>query len=79
MDALKRKGGAAEWVSAAADLCEPYAVDIEIHHAVPCGTNQDEITTFPDFRSDQRDVSFNDAVISITGRCNVTEPIVTRE
>jgi hypothetical protein len=78
MDALKRQGGASGWVSSAADQCEPYAVDIEIYHTVPCGTNQDEITTFPDFRSDQRDVSFRDAVISVTGRCNATEPIVSR-
>jgi hypothetical protein len=78
MDALKRKGGASGWVSSAADQCEPYAVDIEIYHTVPCGTNQDEVTVFPDFRSDQRDVSFNDAVISVTGRCNAVEPIVTR-
>jgi hypothetical protein len=78
MDALKRKGSASGWVSSSADQCEPYAVDIEVHHAVPCGTNQDEVTLFPDFRSDQRQISFRDAKISITGRCNSTEPIVTR-
>jgi hypothetical protein len=78
MDALKRKGSAAEWVSSSSDLCEPYCVDLEVQHAVPCGTNQDETTTFPDFRSDQRQISFRDAKISITGRSNATEPIVTR-
>lgn len=79
MDALKRRGSASEWVSSSSDQCEPYAVDIEVYHSLPCGTNQDEITTFPDFRSDQREISFRDAVISVTGRCNATEPIVTRE
>jgi hypothetical protein len=78
MDALKRKGSAAEWVSSSSDLCEPYAVDIEITHEAPCGTNQDEITLFPDFRSDQREISLKDATISITGRCNAVEPTVTR-
>lgn len=78
MDALKRKGSATEWVSSSADLCEPYAVDIEIVQDTPCGTAQNETTLFPDFRADQREVSLKDAVISITGRCNVTEPIVSR-
>jgi hypothetical protein len=47
MDALKQKGGASGWVSSSADQCEPYAVDIEITHEAPCGTNQDEVTLFP--------------------------------
>jgi hypothetical protein len=78
MDALKRKGSAADWVSAATDKCEPYAVDIEVIHTPPCGTSQTETTIFPDFRSESREVSFSDSVISISGRCNATEPIVTR-
>ena len=79
MDALKRKGSASEWVSAATDKCEPYAVDIEVTHIPPCGTNQKEITTFPDFRSESREVSFADSKISIKGRCNAVEPIVERQ
>lgn len=78
MDALKQKGGAVGWFSSSPDQCEPYSVDIEIEHAAPCGTAQDEITLFPDFRPDQREVSLKDAVISVTGRCNATEPIVSR-
>jgi len=78
MDALKKKGGASGWFSSASDQCEPYAIDVEIEHASPCGTSQDEITVFPDFRSESREVSFSDAVISVSGRCNAVEPIVTR-
>ena len=78
MDALKGIGAAAEWVSYAADPCEPYAVAIEVEHVPPCGTSQGETTLFPDFRSEQREVNFKDATISVTGKCNVTEPIVTR-
>ncbi len=78
MDALKRKGSASEWVSAATDKCEPYAVDIEVRHTPPCGTSQTEITIFPDFRSESREVSFSDSKISIKGRCNAVEPIVSR-
>ena len=78
MDALKGIGAASEWISYAADPCEPYAVAMEVEHVPPCGTSQGETTLFPDFRSEQREVNFKDATISVTGKCNVTEPIVTR-
>ncbi len=78
MDALKRKGGAAAWVSSATDKCEPYAIDVEIEHAPPCGTSQNETTTFPDFRSESREISFKDSTITVSGKCNAVEPIVGR-
>jgi hypothetical protein len=70
--------GAAEWVSSATDLCEPYAVDLSVIHTPPCGTAQTETTLFPDFRSDKREPSLKDSLIQITGRCNATEPTVSR-
>lgn len=79
MDAIKRRGAASEWVSSSSDLCEPYAVDVVIVHTPPCGTADNEITTFPDFRAEKRDVSFKDAVVNVTGKCNVTEPITERD
>jgi hypothetical protein len=78
MDALKRMGSASEWVSSATDKCEPYAVDLIVEQDPPCGTNQKDIFTFPDFRADKREASFKDANIVITGRCMAVEPIVTR-
>jgi hypothetical protein len=78
MDAVKRKGSASEWVNASADPCEPYAVDIEIVYTPPCGGAEIETTLFPDFRSDSREVDLGEAQIAVTGRCNATEPIVTR-
>jgi len=78
LDALKQKGAAAGWFSSAADQCEPYAVDMEVEHNVPCGTNQDETTQFPDFRHETAEINLKDATISITGKCNVIEPIVNR-
>jgi hypothetical protein len=78
MDAIKRKGGATEWVSSASDLCEPYAVDIEVVHTPPCGTAETETTLFPDFRSEKREPNFKDSNISVSGRCNAVEPIVSR-
>jgi hypothetical protein len=78
VDALKRINGASEWVTSSDDPCEPYAVDIEVIHEPPCGTSQIEVIVFPDFRAESRQFSFRDAQISVTGRCNATEPIVTR-
>jgi len=78
MDALKGTGGAVEWVSASADPCEPYAIDVIVLHTPPCGTSQNERTTFPDFRADTKEVDFQKATIAVTGKCNVTEPTVER-
>lgn len=78
MDAIKRKGSASEWVSAAADQCEPYAVDVLVIHTPPCGTAEKEFTLFPDFRSEQREVNFKESNIQITGRCNRLEPVTWR-
>jgi len=78
LDALKGIGGAVGWVSASADPCEPYAIDIEVEHVPPCGGAQTEITLFPDFRADTKEVNFKDANIALTGKCNVIEPIINR-
>lgn len=79
IDALKGIGGAAEWVSSSDDPCEPYAIDIEVEHVPPCGGAQKELTLFPDFRAETKEVNFKEATISLTGKCNVIEPDVTRE
>jgi len=78
VDALKQKGGADEWVSSSSDLCEPYAVNMEIEHNVSCGGTQDEITVLSDFRYESLEFNFQDATISVSGRCNVSEAIITR-
>jgi len=79
MDALKGIAGAVEWVTSATDQCEPYAIDIEVEHDPSCGTAQAEITLFPDFRADSKEANFQDATISLTGKCNAIEPDVNRE
>ncbi|MCA9069147.1 MAG: hypothetical protein KDA84_09505 [Planctomycetaceae bacterium] len=78
MDAIKRRGAASEWVSSATDLCEPYAVDVEVVHTPNCGTKESETTIFPDFRSESREVDFQGSSIAVSGRCNTVEPIVSR-
>ncbi len=78
VDALKGIGAADEWVSASADKCEPYCVDLRIVHVPPCGTEQDEITLFPTFRYETLEFNIKDATISCTGKCNVVQATVTR-
>ena len=78
IDALKGIGGASEWVTSSSDPCEPYAIDIEVDHTPDCGTAQKEVTLFPDFRAESKEVNFKDATISLTGKCNVVEPTVSR-
>jgi len=78
VDALKGIGGAASWVSASDDLCEPYCVDVLIQHDPPCGTAQDEVTTFPEFRHDSLEFDLSAATIAVQGRCNATEPTIAR-
>ena len=78
VDALKKAGEADEWVTSATDQCEPYAVDILVKHCVPCGSDQDEDVLFVDFRYESLDFDIGEATIAVSGRCNVSEPTVTR-
>ena len=77
-DALKQIGEASEWVTSSSDSCEPYAVDVYVVHCVPCGTDQDQDFTFPDFRWESLDYSIQDASVSVSGRCNATSVTTTR-
>lgn len=80
VDALKGIRGAAEFTSSSADPCEPYAVDIEVDHnpGACIGLVEKEVTLFPDFRHDTLEYDLDEATISTTGRCNATEPVITR-
>ena len=78
VDAVKGSGGAAEWVSSSTDPCEPYAVDLIVLHCVPCGGDEDERVEFPDFRYESLEFDLGEATISVSGRCNASEPAITR-
>ncbi len=71
-DALKGVGGADEWVSSSSDLCEPFAVDIEIDRALSCGSVESELTTLADYRWESLEFSLRDATIASSGKCNIT-------
>lgn len=77
-EALKRINKAEEWVSSSDDPCEPYCVDIEIFHEVPCGADQDETTVLPDFRYESLEFNLSDATIAVSGKCNTTVATITR-
>jgi len=78
VDALKNQGEADEWVSTSDDLCEPYCVDITAKHCVPCGTDEDEDVSFTFFRYESLDFDMGEATIAVSGKCNVSEPAITR-
>lgn len=81
-DALKNRGNAADWISADADPCRPFAVDIVVEYVPDCGQGalgDQETYTFPDFRFDSIEHDFRAGTVSVTGRCNVTEATVVRE
>ncbi len=78
MDALKKIGDASEWRSSSSDPCEPYSVDIVVIHTPICTTQEIETTVFPDFRSESREPDLGEASISVSGRCNATQPTITR-
>lgn len=77
-DVLHHRGAAADWVSSSADPCEAFAIDIEIEHELPCSEEPIEYITLPDFRWESLPHSLSDAQVSMTGRCNATEALISR-
>lgn len=78
VDALKRAGGATEWVPSSEDQCEPYAVNLIVFQCTPCGGTEDAMYTFPDFRWESLEYNIGDATISTTGRCNASSVTAER-
>ncbi len=80
IDAMKQRGEASSWVSASADSCEPYAIDIDILIDAECndGTENERII-LSDFRYESLDYNISDGTVSCSGKCNITEATVTRE
>lgn len=81
-EALKKIGAASSWASTDADPCNPYCVDIKVVIDPPCtgsgSSQQIETILFPDFRYESIDVDMREARVSVTGKCNVTAPTITR-
>lgn len=77
-DALKQRGEASGWITTSLDTCEPYCVDLEINYTPSCGTNNSELLELQYFRYEALAHNLNDAQISCTGKCNITEAAATR-
>ena len=79
-DVLKRRGAAADWVSAnTADPCAPFCINIRIDHTPPnCTAVEKERVILPMFYKEELQHDPKAGTISCTGKCNVTEAIVTR-
>lgn len=71
-DVLRKRGAAADWVTAGADPCEPYAIKVEVDYHPPCNIEH-EITPFPEFRADSFNHDIEGATIAVRGRCKVKD------
>jgi len=78
IDFLKRVNEGANLESSSSDPCEVFSVDIEVVYDPPCGSELNENYVFPDFRYESLEFNLQDATISVSGKCNATEPTVTR-
>ena len=78
-EALKKIGKASAWITTSSDACEPYCIDIELTNAPSCGSEQQEIITFPDFRHEELAHDLRNASIACSGRCNATVPTIVRQ
>jgi hypothetical protein len=79
-DCLKQRGVAAGWVSTG-EACDPYSVNLVVLNTpTSCVgvTNPREKIVFPEFRYEKLDHDVKAGTISLSGKSNALEPIVTR-
>lgn len=77
-DVLKQQGQAANWITAGHDPCEPYCVTMRIKYIPPCTNAKDEVIDLAEFRYEELQHDTKTAMIACTGKCNLTQPTVTR-
>ena len=77
-DALKKTGAAASWTSTDTNTCAPYAVNLVVLHDPVCTTTMTEQYTFPQFRYESLDHDPKEARVSVSGKCNATQPTIVR-
>lgn len=77
-DALKKRGGAAAWVSSDTDVCRPYAVDLVILYTPNCATGDKEEIVLADFRWESLNHDLRAGTVACAGNCNITQATVTR-
>lgn len=78
-DVLYFEGEASNWESTDADECRPKSLDLVIEYEPPCSGEDNEIIILKDFRKENVAYNLREASLAVTGKCNVTKAIVTRE
>jgi hypothetical protein len=74
---LEQEGAASAYESTGA-ACEPYAVDLILEVEHDCGSMEDEVITFSEFRFESLGGDFKAGTLSVSGKCNVVKPSAVR-
>lgn len=77
-DALKGGSRATGWVTASADACQPYSVNLYMYDLIPCGTLQQETILLPEFRWETLTHDPKAGTISCDGKCNALQATAVR-
>lgn len=72
------KEGAASAYTTTGTACEPDAVDLVLEVSHDCGSVEDEVVTFEQFRFESIGGDFKAGTISVSGKCNVVKPSAVR-
>lgn len=76
-DVYYQRGEASTWVSTSPDDCEPYCIDIELENDIPCGSGtKKEFILFPMFRAEEFAHDPKTSLVTVSGKCNATDPLV---
>lgn len=76
-DVLKHRGEAADWESSGGD-CEPFCLDVRIDYDPDCPDIENERIVLPKFYYESLNHDLKAGNVSVQGKCNATEAIVTR-
>lgn len=77
-EALKQEGNAAAWVTAGADPCEPYAVNLVVIYTPPCSATLIETYYLTEFRFEELDHDLKAGTVAVSGHCNNLEVTALR-
>lgn len=78
-EALRGEGPAASWISTGADLCEPFALDIEILYTPPCEGAKAERILLGEYRWESISHDLKAGTMSTKGKCKLLLTESTRE
>ncbi len=77
-EVLKKVGAASDWVTTSEDPCEPYCINILVVYTPPCADVKREEILLEFFRYEALNHDFKQGMLSCSGKCNVTDAVVTR-